>query len=169
MPAEGPEPRALAKRVAKVLRDKGNSADAVLVLSAWAASGPNDADGQALLAEALRIEPKSDVAKMAFERMEGLSGEHAELDQAMARFTLDELARLDRQYRPVFQRAQVGFNNNVKYKGKPTTCRPRTRASVTRTSSRTCSPTAVGSSRATSGATPTLSRGTTSSPTCAPS
>jgi hypothetical protein len=112
------ETRALARRVAKSLRDKGKTPDAVLVLSAWAASGPNDADGQALLAEALRLEPKSEVAKMAFERMESVAGNHAELDQAIARFTTDELARLDREYRPVFQKAQVGFNNNVKYKGR---------------------------------------------------
>jgi pSer/pThr/pTyr-binding forkhead associated (FHA) protein len=118
MTAAAPDPRALARRVAKALRDRGKGADAVLVLSAWAASGPNDADGQALLAEALRLEPKSAVAKMAFERMEGVAGDHAELDQAIARFSTDELARIDKEVRPVFQRAQVGFNNNVKYKGK---------------------------------------------------
>jgi hypothetical protein len=112
-------PRGLALRVAKSLRDKGKGDEAVLVLAAWAATGPNDAEGQALLAEALRIEPKSAVAKMAFERMEGVvSGDQAELDQAIARYTAEELARLDRAARPVFQRAQVGFNNNVKYKGK---------------------------------------------------
>src|SRR4051812_45417619 len=108
----------MAKGVAKMLRDKGNGADAVLVLAAWAVSGPNDSDGQELLAEALRIDPKSAVAKMAFERMEGLTGDHAELEQAVARFTAEELARLEKQGRPVFQRAQVGFNNNVRYKGK---------------------------------------------------
>ena len=112
------DPRALAQRVAKMLRDRGNGVDAVLVLSAWAVSGPNDADGQELLAEALRIDPKNAVAKMAFERMEGLAGDHAELEQAIARFTAEELARLEKQARPAFQRAQVGFNNNVRYKGK---------------------------------------------------
>ena len=112
------DPRALALRVAKALRDKGRAPEAVLVLSAWAATGPNDAEGQALLAEALRLEPKSPVAKMAFERMEGVAGDHAELDQVMARFPVEELSRLDREMRPVFQRAQVGFNNNVKHKGK---------------------------------------------------
>lgn len=111
--------RALALRVAKSLRDKGRSAEAVLVLSAWAASGPNDAEGQALLAEALRLEPKSAVAKMAFERMEGMvASDHAELDAAIARYTEEELARLDKAGRPaVFQSAQMGFNNNLKYKG----------------------------------------------------
>jgi pSer/pThr/pTyr-binding forkhead associated (FHA) protein len=120
MTAPVSNPRALALRVAKSLRDKGRSAEAVLVLSAWAASGPNDAEGQALLAEALRIEPKSTVAKMAFERMEGtITGDHAELEQAIARYGADELARLDREGRPaVFQKAQLGFNNNVKYKAK---------------------------------------------------
>src|SRR5258708_4578236 len=80
----GPEPRALAKRVAKVLRDKGKSAEAVPVPSAWAAAGAEGAGGQAPPA--------------------GGPG--------------DELARLDREGRPVFQRAQVGFNNNVRYKSK---------------------------------------------------
>jgi pSer/pThr/pTyr-binding forkhead associated (FHA) protein len=112
--------RALALRVAKSLRDKGRSAEAVLVLSAWASSGPNDAEGQALLAEALRLEPQSAVAKMAFERMEGVpAGDHAELEKALARYSVEELGRLDREGRPAFQRAQVGFNNNLKYKGKP--------------------------------------------------
>ena len=118
MTSAASDPRALAKRVAKVLREKGNDGDAVLVLCAWAASGPNDAEGQALLAEALRIDAKSAVAKAAFERMEGLSGDHGELEQAIARFTAAELAKLEKQGRPVFQRAQVGFNNNVRYKGK---------------------------------------------------
>jgi hypothetical protein len=114
-----PDPRTLAKRVAKALRDRGRTAEAVALLSAWAATGPNDADGQALLAEALRIDPKSALAKMAFERMEGVAtGEQPELDQAIARYTEEELVRLDKASRPVFQRAQVGFNNNLKYKGK---------------------------------------------------
>jgi hypothetical protein len=112
-------PRMLALRVAKSLRDKGASGDAVLVLSAWAASGPNDAEGQALLAEALRIDPKSAVAKMAFERMEGtITSDHTALEAAILSYPAEELARLDPGNKPVFQKAQVGFNNNVKYKGK---------------------------------------------------
>jgi hypothetical protein len=111
--------RALAKRVAKALRDRGRTTEAVAVLSAWAATGPNDAEGQALLAEALRIDPKSALAKAAFERMEGVStSDHTELDQTIARYTAEEMGRLDRASRPVFQRAQVGFNNNLRYKGK---------------------------------------------------
>src|SRR5580693_3290348 len=119
MTSAQPDPRALALRVATALRDKGRGAEAVLVLSAWAASGPNDTEGQALLAEALRLEPASAVAKMAFERMEGLpAGDHAELERAIALYSADELARLDRAGRPAFQRAQVGFNNNLKHRGK---------------------------------------------------
>src|SRR5271170_2611217 len=119
MTAAASDPRALARRVAMALRDKGRSAEAVLVLAAWAASGPNDAEGQALLAEALRLSPESAVAKMAFERMEGVvSGDHAELEQAIARYPKEELSRLDREGKPAFQKAQVGFNNNLRYKGK---------------------------------------------------
>src|SRR5262249_15101149 len=70
-----------------------------------------------LLAEALRISPNSPVARMAFERMEGIAGEHGELDAAIARYSADDLTRLEREVRPVFRKAQVGFNNNVKYRG----------------------------------------------------
>ena len=119
MTSAAQNPRTLALRVAKSLRDRGSSAEAVLVLSAWAAQGPNDESGQALLAEALRIEPKSAIAKMAFERMEGtITSDHAELEEAIRRYPAEELGRLDRQNKPVFQKAQLGFNNNVKYKGK---------------------------------------------------
>src|ERR1700723_923889 len=111
--------RTAASRVAKGLLKKGRRDDAVGVLAAWAASGANDEEGQNLLAEALRIDPASVLAKLAFERMEGISGEHAPLDQAIARWSVDELARVDRELaRPAFLRAQVGFNNNVKYKGQ---------------------------------------------------
>lgn len=110
--------RALALRVAKALRDKGRNDEAVLVLCAWAVADADDAGGQELLAEALRLDPNSPVAKMAFERMEGIRGDHAALDEASARYSVDELTRLQREIRPTFLRAQVGFNNNVKYKGQ---------------------------------------------------
>jgi hypothetical protein len=111
--------RATAARVAKWLLDKERPDDAVAVLSAWAASGPNDVEGQTLLAEALRIDPSSIVAKLAFERMEGIAGDHGPLDAAIAKFDATELDRLERERkRPNFRRAQVGFNNNVKYKAK---------------------------------------------------
>jgi hypothetical protein len=112
-------PRASAARAAKWLLDRGRPDDAVALLAVWAANGPNDPEGQGLLAEALRIDPSSQLAKLAFERMEGVAGEHALLDEAIARWTADELSRLDREIvRPAFLRAQVGFNNNVKYKGE---------------------------------------------------
>src|ERR1019366_2895040 len=111
--------RAAASRVAKGLLKKGRPEDAVGVLAAWAASGGNDAEGQGLLAEALRIDPASVVAKLAFERMEGIAGDHALPEQAIARWSPDEIARVDRELaRPAFLRAQVGFNNNVKYKNQ---------------------------------------------------
>jgi hypothetical protein len=114
-----PQPRAAASRVAKGLLDKGQAGDAVSVLAAWAATGPNDAEGQNLLAEALRIDPASQLAKLAFERMEGISGEHDLLDAAIARWTAAEIARVDREMaRPAFYKAQLGFNNNVKYRGQ---------------------------------------------------
>jgi len=111
--------RAIAARVAKWLLAEDRPADAVALLAAWAANGPNDAEGQNLLAEALRLDPSSTLAKLAFERMEGVTGDHAPLEQAIARWSAEELRKLDRETaRPAFLRAQVGFNNNVKYKGR---------------------------------------------------
>ncbi|MBN2192363.1 MAG: FHA domain-containing protein [Polyangiaceae bacterium] len=108
--------RAQAARVAKWLVDKGHPDDAVVLLAAWAAAGPNDSEGQQLLAEALRIDPSAPVAQMAFERMEGVPGNHAALDAAIARFEPGEVARLDAEMRrPTFRRAQMGFNNNITY------------------------------------------------------
>jgi hypothetical protein len=105
--------------VAKGLLGKGRPDDAVAVLAAWAASGANDLEGQNLLAEALRIDPASQLAKLAFERMEGIAGEHAALESAIARWSLEELTRAEQELqRPAFLRAQVGFNNNVKYKNQ---------------------------------------------------
>ncbi|HEX4447136.1 MAG TPA: FHA domain-containing protein [Polyangiaceae bacterium] len=111
--------RAAASRVAKGLLNKGRPAEAVAVLAAWAASGANDAEGQNLLAEALRIDPASQLAKLAFERMEGIQGDHTPLEQAISRWSVEEIARVEREVtRPAFLRAQVGFNNNVKYKNQ---------------------------------------------------
>src|SRR5438874_900245 len=109
-------PRASASKVAKWLVDKGRVDDAVSILSAWAASGPNDADGQKLLAGALRINPASPLAKAAFARMEGLEGDFSQLEAAMQQWTAAEITKLEREMsQPSFNRAQVGFNNNVKY------------------------------------------------------
>ena len=116
----GPTPaRASAARVAKWLMDKGRPDDAVALLAVWATNGPNDPEGQELLAEALRIDPSANLAKLAFERMEGVASEQGPLDEAIARWSPEELKKLEREMvRPSFLRAQVGFNNNVKYKAQ---------------------------------------------------
>lgn len=111
--------RQKAARVARWLVEKDRPDEAVLILSAWAARGPNDNEGQALLADALRIDPSSKEAQMAFERMEGISGDHQALDSAIARYGVEELQKLEREFtKPTFRRAQMGFNNNIKSRGQ---------------------------------------------------
>jgi len=111
--------RTSASKVAKWLVDRARVEDAIMVLCAYASTGPNDAEGQQLLAEALRLAPGSPIARQAFERMEGIVGNHALLEQAIVRFDGNALAQFERQMHPAgFARAQVGFNNNVKYKGR---------------------------------------------------
>src|SRR5690349_3848241 len=110
------ELRASAGRVAHWLVEKGRPDDAVALLAAWAVTGPNDTEGQQLLAEALRIDPSARVAQEAFERMERIAGEHALLEGALGQFSAADLQRLEAEMRrPTFRRAQMGFNNNVKY------------------------------------------------------
>jgi hypothetical protein len=110
--------REAAARVAHWLVDKGRPDDAVALLAVWAAT-VNDSEGQHLLAEALRIDPGAKIAQMAFERMEGVVGDHAVLDEAIQRFGAQELARLEAEMkRPSFRRAQMGFNNNIKSGGQ---------------------------------------------------
>src|SRR6188768_3771431 len=96
--------RASALRVAKWMVEKGRPDEAVGLLAAWAAAGPNDAEGQELLAEALRIDPAARVAQMAFERMEGVPGEHGELDAQIKAYSSDEVAKLEAEMkRPSFR------------------------------------------------------------------
>ena len=111
--------RSSAAKVARWLVTKEKRDEAVALLCAWAASGPNDKEGQELLAEAYRLDPGSQLAQLAFEKMEGIEAkDHATLDAAIAQWTVDEIAKLEKQIaRPNFMRAQVGFNNNVKYGG----------------------------------------------------
>lgn len=111
--------RSSAAKVARWLVTKEKRDEAVALLCAWAANGPNDKEGQELLAEAYRLDPGSQLAQLAFEKMEGIEAkDHAPLDQAVAQWTPDEIAKLEKQIaRPNFMRAQVGFNNNVKYGG----------------------------------------------------
>ncbi|MEO8185117.1 MAG: hypothetical protein ABI895_40440, partial [Deltaproteobacteria bacterium] len=111
------ESRGVAARVARWLVQKERPEEAVALLSAWAARGPNDSAGQGLLAEALRIDPAAKAAQQAFERMEGIRGTHAELEQALERFDLAELERLQKGLEgPTFRGAQIGFNNNIRAK-----------------------------------------------------
>jgi hypothetical protein len=110
------ERRLSAGRVAKWLVDRGRPDDAVSLLAAWAASGPNDKQGQELLAEAFRIAPGAQVAQQGFELMQGVSGDHSAVEQAIRQFNAEELERLEAEMRrPSFRRAQMGFNNNIKF------------------------------------------------------
>jgi hypothetical protein len=117
MSGSASDTRALGGRVAKALRDKGRNDEAIAVLAACAAAYGNDAEGQSLLAEAFRIDQNSKLAQMAFERMQNIDGVHADLDGAISQYSFDELTKLERALRPSFRKAQVGFNNNIKYKG----------------------------------------------------
>ncbi|MGC4086901.1 MAG: FHA domain-containing protein [Polyangiaceae bacterium] len=110
------ERRGVAERVAKWLVEKERPDEAVSLLAAWAANGPNDKQGQELLADALRIAPGAPVAQQAFERMEGVGSAQPELEAAIAHFSNEELTRLEAELRrPSFRRAQMGFNNNIKF------------------------------------------------------
>jgi hypothetical protein len=111
--------RSSAAKVARWLAGKERRDEAVALLCSWAASGPNDKEGQELLAEAFRLDPGAQLAQLAFERMEGIaSKDHGPLDDAIVRWTPEEIAKLEKQIaRPNFMRAQVGFNNNVKFNG----------------------------------------------------
>jgi len=111
------ESRGVAARVARWLVQKERPGEAVALLSAWAARGPNDTAGQGLLAEALRIDPGAKAAQQAFERMEGIRGKHSELEAALEKFDLAELERLQKGLEgPTFRGAQIGFNNNIRAK-----------------------------------------------------
>lgn len=111
--------RSSAAKVAKWLASREKRDEAVALLCAWAASGPNDEEGQALLAEAFRLDSGSQLAQLAFERMEGIARQdHGPLEEAIRAWPVEEITKLEKQIqRPNFMRAQVGFNNNVKYNG----------------------------------------------------
>ncbi len=111
------EPREKAGKVAAWLIEKGRPDEAVGLLAAWAVSGGNDSAGQSLLAEALRVDPSAKIAQQAFERMEGITGDHSILDQAIATYSADYVSKIESEMRkPSFRRAQMGFNNNIKFR-----------------------------------------------------
>lgn len=111
--------RARALRVAKWLLERGRPDESVMALCAWASIGPNSASGQKLLAEALRIDPGSKVAQQAFERMEGMQGDHGLLEAAIHQFDERRMVALEQDLRrPTFRKAQMGFNNNIQFQGQ---------------------------------------------------
>lgn len=115
--AASAEPREKVGKVAAWLIEKDRPDEAVTLLSAWAAGGPSDSAGQALLAEALRIDPSAKIAQQAFERMEGIEGDHSLLDEAIQTHGEAYLQKVESEMRkPSFRRAQMGFNNNIKFR-----------------------------------------------------
>lgn len=115
--AASAESREKAGKVATWLIEKDRPDEAVHLLAAWAAGGANDSAGQSLLAEALRVDPSAKIAQQAFERMEGIEGDHGDLDAAIAQYSPEYVAKLEAEMRkPSFRRAQMGFNNNIKFK-----------------------------------------------------
>lgn len=117
-PSAPANPRETSLKVALWLVERNRVDDAVSILAAWAANGENDPQGQKLLAEALRIKGDSPVAKAAFQYMEGVAGVDPVLAAAVQKWTVEELGKLEAEIaRPRFLKAQVGFNNNLKYKG----------------------------------------------------
>src|SRR4051812_46742828 len=116
MDARASGARARAAKVAAWLIRKQRGREAVDLLSACAARGENDVEGQKLLADALRVDPGAPIAKMAFERMQGIEGEHGPLDEATAKYDDKAPARFEREMGGpgAFRRAQVGFNDTLK-------------------------------------------------------
>ena len=110
--------RAVAMRVATTLIGKGDKASAVEILTVWA-SAANDAEGHTLLAEALRHGSDNPLAKAAFAKMEGIAGDTPGLQEARTKWEFSVVEALDKeqQKKPVGGwQAEVGYNNNVKYK-----------------------------------------------------
>ena len=116
--------REVVLKIAKWLAARNRREEALAVLCVGALSGANDAEGQGLVAEAFSVVPNAPIAKAAFEMMEGLpatpetAAGHEALAAALTKYSADEIGKLEKEVtRPQFSRAQVGFNNNVKYKG----------------------------------------------------
>ena len=100
MVSSADDARHLALNVARTLVERGREEDAVSLLSAWAAVGPDDAIAQSLLVEARRLNPHAKIAELAFERLAGLSARNKLLDAAIARFARVEVERLAAELAP---------------------------------------------------------------------
>ncbi len=110
--------RKLALAAGQKLAARGETADAVSLLCAWAAQGNNDEEALVMLTEAQRLDPRSLLAQQAFERLSGSGTDHQELGQAIDRFSFDEVKKLAATPKKAERRGiQIGFNNNVRYKG----------------------------------------------------
>lgn len=111
--------RESALRVAQALVSKGQKADAIEILAAWA-SAANDQEGHKLLAEALRHDPSNALAKKAFACMEGLDKDTQQLDTIRAKWSIEAITKLEKEKKPAVGgwQAEVGYNNNVKYRGQ---------------------------------------------------
>ncbi|MGZ3418723.1 MAG: FHA domain-containing protein [Polyangiales bacterium] len=112
--------REQALKISKWLLARERREEAMAVLCIAAASGPNDEEGQGVIAKAFEIVPDSPLAKAALSRMTGGADgvDQAPLEATLAKFTSEEIEKLAKEMnRPQFMRAQVGFNNNLKYNG----------------------------------------------------
>ena len=131
------------------------------VLAAWAANGPNDVGGpEPARRGAAHRSRRAQSPSSPSSAWRAIAGDHGAARRGHRALVASRSSRASsarsRARRSV--RAQVGFNNNVKYKSQTSTSRPRTAASTSRTSSPTSSPTAAASSRATSARTPSTCR-----------
>lgn len=90
------------------------------MLAACAAREGQGPDGETLLAEALRIQPGAPVAKEAFEIVQGIDGDQPLVQEALKVWTPAAIEAVAAEIpKATGARMQLGFNNNVKYKGAP--------------------------------------------------
>jgi predicted component of type VI protein secretion system len=113
-----PDVRKLALAAGLLLAERGEAADAVALLCAWAVAGAHDDEALLLLTEAQRIDPRSLLAQQAFETLTAATAAPPELQAAIARFSIDVVKKLvETKSKTQQRRVQIGFNNNVRYKG----------------------------------------------------
>lgn len=110
---------ALVIKVARHLVRVGRTPEAVAILAASAVREGQGESGELFLAEALRITPGSPICKEAFEIIQGVDGDQSLLLEAMATWVPSAIEAIASEIpKPGGgARMQLGFNNNVKYKG----------------------------------------------------